>query len=772
MKRLGTLKVGVAAAALLCLSTPSLAQDQPARPAASAAGSEELVVTARKREEKIQNVPISITAVGEQTLENRSVYELIDLQRQIPGFQVSMPSGSAVGQVLTIRGQGQADTLLTTDASVGVYVDGVNNPRSFGLSSILQDVERVEVLRGPQGTLFGKNTTGGAVSIVTKRATPEYGGWLRTIVGSDDAIDVTALVNLPLGENAGLRLFGRQSTRDGFAVDSAGRQLNGEDLVFLRARLDADISDRFSITLTGDYSRNKTGGGAIQLVGYQFGGNMHAEVAAQVFQGAPTLARLNAVVPLLNSFIIQGGLDRTSGGQQQISEYESWGASADLNYEVSDNINFRSITGYRELSKRDVEDLDGTPYLVLQPDLQLSYQFFSQELQLVGGSDTLQWVVGGYYGKETGNDGSVTPALPFLNPANPNVFDADVDNSSMAVFGQATWDFAPQWSLTGGLRWTKETKGMVSRNHFIIVPFQDAPPIATATGFCRIDPAQLDNPAICQASFEDEFSAVSWLASLDYQINEDTLVYVSISEGFRGGGQNLRGTPTTGSFSSFEPETARNYEFGVKSTFADGRVRVNAAVFMVDYKDVQRSIIFPGVPPATGTGNAAQATLTGGEVEATWNPIDPLTFTFTAAYLNGEYDEYINIGDGLDHSNDPWPAPEWTYSASARYVAPTSVGDLAFQVDYNHSDAVSGLIAGTNPLLAPFLQGRDTDLLNARISLNIDSINGQVAVFSRNLLDKDYYTTSLNVLGAVTRYAGYPRFIGVEFKVAFGSEAD
>lgn len=770
MKRHYMLKLGVAAFAVLGLAGPVYAQDSG--DSAGASTSDEIIVTARKREESLQEVPISITAIGQEALTNQSVNELSDLQRQVPGMQIAAGTASPVAAVVTIRGQGQADVLLTTDPSVGVYIDGVYNPRSLGLSTILQDVQRVEVLRGPQGTLFGRNTTGGALSIVTNEATPDFGGSLRAIIGDYNNVDLSGMLNIPLGPDAGLRIYGRNSTRDGFATDAAGRDLNDEDLQFFRARLDIDPAPGLSITLTGDWGRIETGGAAIQMAGWQFGGNAHAEVAAQTCGCVPGLAQLNAVVPLMNSWVVSEGLENTFGGQEQSSIAESWGASADVSWDISDTLTLRSITGVRQLQKRDLEDLDATPLLILQPDLRARYDFFSQELQLLGGSDNFVWVVGAYYSMEDGNDGSVTPALPFLNPANPNTFDADVTNSSWAVFGQATWDFAPRWSFTGGLRWTEETKEMVSRNHFIIVPFQEQPPILTSTGFCRIDPAQLDDPDICQASFSDEFSDWSWLLSLDYDITDDVLFYVSASRGFRGGGQNLRGAPNTGSFDSYEPETALNYEVGLKTSSFDGRLIVNGAVFTTDYQDIHRSIITAGIPPATRTGNAAAATLTGGEIEVSWNPIDPLTLSFTAAYLKGEYDEYINIGDGLDHSADPWPAPEWTYSASARYVVPLETGDLAFQVDYSHADAFSLAIAGVNAQLAPFLAGWETDLVNGRISLDIDSINGQVAIFGRNLTDDDYYTTRLNVLGVVTRYAGYPRFVGAEFRLRWGAEAD
>lgn len=768
MKRHTALKLGVAAAAALSIAGPVYAQD--AREGATS--SDEIVVTARRREESLQEVPISITAISEEAIQNQSINELIDLQRQVPGLQIASATSSPIGNFITIRGQGQADQLLTTDGSVGVYIDGVYNPRSLGLSSILQDVQRVEVLRGPQGTLFGRNTTGGAVSVITQQADSEFGGSLRVIGGDYNNFDVSGILNVPIGRDAGLRMYARRAMRDGFATDAAGRDLNDEDLSYARARFDLIPSPDVSISLTADYGEVETGGGAIQMSAWQYAGNAHAEVAAQTCLCVPGLAELNAVVPLMNSWIVNSGMDRTFGGQQQISEAETWSATANVSWDISDSLTFRSISGYREMQRRDVEDLDGTPLLILQPDLRTRFSFFSQEFQLLGGTETFQWVLGAYYSNEEGNDGSVTPALPFLNPANPNTFDADVVNDSVALFGQATWEFAPRWSATAGVRWTEEHKEMVSRNHFIVVPFQEQPPIPTAGGFCRIDPAQLDDPAICQASFSDDFSDYSWLLSLDYDITDDVMVYASASYGFRGGGQNLRGTPNTGSFDAYEPETALNYEVGLKSSSFDGRLIVNGALFLTEYEDIQRSIIVAGLPPSTRTGNAAAATLTGGEVEVAWNPIDPLTLAFTAAYLNGEYDEYINIGDGLDHSADPWPAPEWTYSASARYVVPLSMGDLAFQLDYSHADPVSTAIAGTNAQLVSALEGTDTDLFNGRISLDIDSINAQVAVFGRNLADEDYYTSRLSVVGVGLRYAGYPRYVGAELRWRFGGEAD
>lgn len=770
MKPTTAFRLGVAAAALLSTSAPAFSQETVDD--APAMRMDDVIVTARKRAENLQDVPISITAVTDESLKNQSINELIDLQRQVPGLQISAGSASPLASVIAIRGQAQADTLLTTDSSVGVYIDGVYNPRSLGLNSILQDVARVEVLRGPQGTLFGRNTTGGAISIVTQEAGDELGGSIRAMVGDNESIDLTGIVNLPMSETARLRLMARSSTRDGFAKDAAGNPLNDEDLKYFRARLDLEPASNLSVSLTADYGDVETGGAAIQMAGWQFAGTAHAEVAAQTCGCVPGLAELLAVVPLMDSWVIDGGLKETAGGQRQLSQAESWSLSANAQWDVSDSLSVRSITGYRQLQKVDIEDLDATPLLILEPVLNAEYDFFSQEVQLLGGNNTFDWVTGVYYSKETGNDGSVAVALPFLNPANPNIFDADIDNSSVAVFGQGTWRLDDRWSMTGGLRWTRETKEMVSRNRLIIDPFQGRPPIAVATGLCRIDPAQLDDPAICQASFSKDFSDLSWMAVLDYKVSDEVMTYANVSRGFRGGGQNLRGSPATGSFLPFDPETALNYELGIKSTVLDGRLRANAAVFMTDYKDIQRSIIVPGVPPVTRVGNAAEATLTGGEVEVLWNPVDPLTLSFTAAHLKGEYDEYIDTGDGQNRINDPWPAPEWTYSASARYAVPTEWGELAFQADYSHADAVSTAIAGTNASLAPFLEGDESDLVNGRISLGIDAINGEVAIFGRNLTNEDYYTQRLNVLGVVTRYAGYPRFIGAELRLRFGGEAN
>ena len=762
--------------------------------AAAEATIEEIVVTARKRAESLQEVPVAVSAFSQEDLERQNIQEFVDLQAQLPGVYISQIQSDPSIAVISIRGQTQADTLMTTDSSVGVYVDGVNLPRQAGLNANLFDLERVEVLKGPQGTLYGRNTTAGAVNLVTRKADYEgLHGYLRGAAGNESYTQFAGALNVPLADNAALRLAAQKTDQDGFGKSNfTGADLYDQDEVFLRGSLMWDPTDRLNIQLQADYMHLDEGGAAEKLV--QPGGNIvdpnntlpiTPSLVAGIELGALNPAHIpNAASPVPGPTFIpgliagyqallgytQGSLLETDADADVFSKTTLWGGGLTIGYEINDDVSFKSITGYRNWDSDRLLDLDGTPFTILHPYLFVDADIFTQEIQLLGSGARLDWVVGGFYSREEGIDGSRTLAVRPLNPTR-NVTEGKVTNKSWALFAQGTYALTEALNLTAGLRWTEEKKKLVNMNRLELA---DVPGLVIA---CRVPPGNLPIDS-CGAKSSDTFNDPSWLVSLDHAINDQTMVYGSISRSWRGGGQNLRADGADlAAAQPFEPETALNYEAGLKGDFLDSRLRANAAVYVTDYEDVQRSIIVPGSAPGsvvTVLTNAAAAEITGFELEAWLQPTDNLTLFGTVGYMDFKYKDFESFAqDGatvVDRSGEEIRLPEWQYSVSARYDTPIGNNNLGIQVDYAWVDDIN-----TNPTSAvPEAVTQDSyGLLNARIDFALAESGLTLTLWGRNLTDEIVIAGTTDFtgnLGHTVSHVNRPRQYGLTVTWNLGDE--
>jgi iron complex outermembrane receptor protein len=757
--------------------------------AASEAVIEEIVVTARFREETSQDVPLAITAFSAAEMERQQIETTYDLQYQTPGLSAARTAAGPTGATLTIRGQSASDSLLTTDSSVGVYVDGVSIPRFFGLNTALFDVERVEILKGPQGTLFGRNTTGGAVQFVTRKA--DYRGihgFAELDGGRFDTLNYGAAVNVPLvDDKAALRLAAKAFTSDGWArSDGDGSRIDDADEAVLRGNLQIDPVERLSINLGAEYQEVDNESGPFIPVTHGAG-------------LVSTNAMLEGLVPP-DQVAVVGGQDYHDftvgfdGGTTQpaldnYSRYERNAVTAAVTLDL-DVVDIRSITGWHDFESNRSIDLDGGPTSGHQTVLDADAEFFSQELQLLGEAldDRLEWVLGAYFSDEEGTDRSQSFLAgtlgALLSPVGlpVSVFDGDVDNESWALFGQGVFQATDNLRFTLGYRYTEEDKGLVSHNRSTIGG-ADGVDIA-----CNVPAGTL---ADCTFETSDQFDGDAWLISADYRFNDEVMVYVRAAEGFKGGGQNLRGSPAILTFSPVDPETATDVEVGVKSDLLDRRLRFNVAAYRTDYQDIQRSAIVGGVDGAATTiiRNAAEATIQGVELAATWAPVDQLTFVATGNYFDAEYDKWPDLvpdagGDlvPIDRSPTPFTGSEWTYSLSARWDQALTFGLLSVTVDYYWQDDAL-LSADLNHALSPSdpsfqdpsLVTQDSyGLWNARTSLFLPQQGLEVAVFGKNLGDEEYLTSitdlSRTALGQIVGLSGAPRTWGVTLKKTFGGQ--
>ena len=627
-----TLAAGVALAALLPM-TPAFAQVT----AGAASDDAEIIVSARRRDERLIDVPVAVTAFSQQELEKLQATDLSGLQGTSPNLNIVQGRGSAASANIFIRGIGQPDALQTFDPAVGVYVDGVYLSRIQGALLSLGDVERIEVLRGPQGTLYGKNTTGGAVSIVSRK--PDLGtvkAQGSAAYGSYNQILLNGYVSAPLiGDKLALSLAGQYDKRDGLVTDPlTGRKYNDRDSLTGRAILRAKPTDALEIILSGDYTRQRN---ALTL-GYP---------TAPLLQTSLFPAGVKTLVPA-NPYGRYDYKASTSFKGNEGQRLDHWGTSLTVNLDLSDQFTLSSITAYRKLRPDLYIDIDASQAQLGDVFVGLDQHQFSQEVQLKWDMGKFKGVFGVYYLNEnvkSHQEAYANDLFTFVGfPVTFTRFIDDEQNTkSYAAFGQATYDFTDRLSLTAGLRYTKEDRRY---NRFTTTASNQA--FLNNVHFAFPDnlpsPLNADNTA--------SFDAWTPMVTLSYKPTPDTLFYGSASRGFKSGGFNGRanslndltlvvnGTPTL--VTRFEPEKVWTYEGGAKGSFMNGRVRLSGDVFYSDYKDFQARV-GGGVVGSTGVFpvvNAGKLTIWGIEMEAAVRPATNWNVRVSAGYLNAKYDEF------------------------------------------------------------------------------------------------------------------------------------
>ncbi len=842
LKKHGLLATTAAAGlAVAAYASPSQAAEAAASPSAAEGTLGEVVVTARKVEESVQRVPVSVSVATSVQLREANVKDLRQLENISPGITIRENTADFLGSLIQIRGQGSALTTLLGDSSVGTYIDGVYIPRVSGLELLLADpdeVSRVEVLRGPQGTLFGRNTTGGAINVVTKSPNQSLGAYADVQVGNLHTVTYSLGANIPLADGAALRLSTLQEDRGGYATDSTGQKLGDIHAGVYKARLTVNPGGKFSFDLSALYQHAETHGPPYKLkelcgdpgvtcsalaspngpiigglftnyvatlptafggLGLPAGCRTAAEGSPTCPTGSNAASKFAQAAQILRGYI--GGDPFAVGGADNRETAGELGVvSLQGSYRFSDWLTVKSISGFVHGSRSSAIDFDGTPYELLNVATPNRSTTLSQEFQFTGSHGPISYIGGLYISRETGEDRSLSAAQ--VNPAATLLWtnsDAQVTNISKAVYGQATWQVTSNIRFTGGLRYTEESRENIARNH--TGPSQDAgldapivsitpgsPPTAVPAApftVCSLPVADLDNPAVCKATFKISYSNVSWLASVDWQVLANTMLYAKASTGFKAGGEQAAGNNVPASFTPFLPETSLAYETGVKSTFLDGRARINAAVWLTDYSNIQRNIIIPnglgGV--ANVLQNAAKARLYGSEVEGTLIPVKGLTLTASVSYFHGEYLQYHN--GNVDLTSQPYALsnggfPDWTYTLGARYVVPTKTGDLSLALNFYHQSksvafnqalTATGTVCCTvraNPALTEYSPAFND--LSARISLNIDAWDATVALFGSNLTNEVVFQPASDQ--ASLGYRAYipepPRTFGIEFKKRFG----
>lgn len=779
--------LAIAAAAF---ASPALAQDE------QSSGIEEIVVEARKTAENLQTVPVAVTVPTGETLDKAQVGSLDQLTRVVPGIVIQPSTGQPASAFIGIRGQAASDALLAIDQAVGQYFDGVYVARSSGALFNFVDVERVEVLRGAQGTLFGRNTTGGAVSIISKKPTGEFGGSVRLAYGNYDQFEATGILNLPIqGDQIATRFSYQHKENGSYGTNrSFGTGLGGDKVDSFRGALKiAPDEIPLRINIVGDYSRRRGEGQVVGLKSFSTNGTANAVLATC---SGPTANALCPVTRPAGDSYANYALSNSANGvfdnnfynpfnsMVPFSRADAWGVGITTEYDISDATTIKSITAWRDVNTESVSDNDGTPY-VLTGGLRegdgniISQSQFTQELQLSTKAldGRLEFILGGYYFNERGRDLSKSYSAFPLGARRLGYNDGDIKNKSYAGFGQFNFRLTDTFRFTGGLRYTRDERSILRRNRAENTSATTGLPDGTFV--CSLAVAA---GAPCEALTTANFGYWSYTAGFDWRPTDNVFVYVKTNKASRAGGFNPRAIGTTPLV--FNPETVKDYEFGFKLDLLDRRLRINTALFHTDYEGIQRTVpaIINNILSNTII-NAAKASIEGAEIEVTAKPIDELQLGVSATFLSPKFKDFtipLTLTTFQDVRDTPYSfLSRQSVSLYADYTVPLGEGELNLRADYSYRSSYFA----TGPLVGPGFnqQFKDTakipgyGLFNAQIAYQFADPDVELSLYAQNITKKKYITRLLaieNSLGVTAYSPGLPRMYGLRLTWKFGGEAN
>jgi iron complex outermembrane receptor protein len=748
------------------LSAGSGVTQAAASPEASGDQLQEVVVTARRREESLQDTPVAVTVLTNEMLEKMQINGTTDLDKVAPNLQFhsygTLTGNNSAAQVF-IRGIGQTDATPAVDPGVGLYIDDVYMGRSVGGAMEMRDIATTQVLRGPQGTLFGRNTIGGAVLLTTNGPGEGAGNTVRASVGEDNLFDVFGAFDFPKGEQWSARISGGMRKRDGYVKRSVdGVDLGDENSRNGQFALRYQPRDNLSFTLRADVARENEHGSPFVF---------HSINEAALFVG---VASINAGCPNIldglppptlvgpladprcgNDAQYKGPF--TNGGTAPVfSDLKNRGASLVAKWDVNDVLSFKSITADRKLNWSGARDADNTPLLVLHTNYHSRSKQFSQELQALINGERLDGVVGLYYFDEDSFDRVL---VSISNPGTSyDTQRVSLGSKAKAAFSEWTYKVTDQFSATAGIRYTDETKSLQG-TLFNVSPATAAEPATFPTALCPFNgapPTQTGCLFLTTNPYKLKFSDTTLSGSAQYRWNDSVMTYLSYSEGFKSGGFNQRynAAPPGNAPISFGAEKATTVEFGVKLNPMRG-LRINAALFTTDYDDIQMTYRLGVVPLLF---NAGKATIKGGELELSWSPDSRLQIDASAGYLDSGFDRITPpppfgsvspTATATLASRLPF-TPDWTTHLGVAYSFPFSNGwTLTPRIDSSFTGA-QFFDAGNSAEIA---QRGGVTLWNGSIALESPDSKWRIALNGQNLGDKLYSVAGTSSLTTSSGYA-------------------
>ncbi|HEY5710526.1 MAG TPA: TonB-dependent receptor [Allosphingosinicella sp.] len=739
---IAALKLGTAFAALAA-ATPAVAQDQPAPDQAANApatgdSDEVITVTARRRAENLIDVPIAVTAFSGEALERQGASDITDLNDTTPNVTLETSRGTNTTLTAFIRGVGQQDPVAGFEAGVGLYLDDVylNRPQAAVLD--IYDVERIEVLRGPQGTLYGRNTIGGAIKYVTRRLSDRPSLGVRANLGTDEQIDLIVSGSTPISDQVRIGASAARLSRDGFGDNlNNGLDNYNRDVWAARGTVELEPAPNIFIRFSGDYSIDNSDPR-----------NGHRLIPGQL-SGAPVLA---------NVYDTRAGLNSP---QQRV---EAYGGAMRAEFRLGD-VTLRNIMAYRQDRSDAPIDFDSLPAADVDVPAIYRNNQFSNEFQIAyQGSGPLNGIIGLYYLDANANnvfDVILATTNPVGLPGLTASTFGDVNTKTWAVYGDFTYDFSPQVQLSVGGRYTSDQRrATVIRANYLNGPSPALGGNGTQLGALT-------------SNFrgEETFAEFTPRASLSYQPNDNNTIYASYSRGFKGGGFDPRGLSTAApdlngngtrepaeifDYFEFLPETVTSYEIGYKANLFDRRLRLAIAGFYADYRDVQVpgsvGAVINGIPTFVGvTTNAGAATFKGVELEMVATLFrgangSRLNFAGTMGYLDAQYDEFItnipgtgpvDVADFRRIQN----TPKWTLSGTLDFTTPALGGELSAITTLSYR---SKTYQFETP--SPFLDQPGYALWDAHLSWTSPDRRYTIGLHAKNILDQQYITSGYQFL--------------------------
>ena len=844
-----TFRNAVLCSSALLLWSPNagLAQTPPADPADRPSGEDEIVVTAQFREQNLQDTPIAITAMSAEMMESRSQTSIQDVANQAPSVTLK-PQGAAFGPSLgaNIRGVGQFDFNPAVEPGVGFYVDDVYFATLTGSILDLLDLDRVELLRGPQGTLSGRNSIGGAVKLFSKRPTGSNTGYVTAAYGSRNRLDLRGSADFHITDGVDARIAGVAKKQDGYVkrldfgcvypaggpatftraysiagapdtllVNPAGgvpARTNRSDCllgkegevgyVAVRGQLRLRPTETLDINIVGDYTDDdRTAAGSVLLLRTYPNGAVATPrfplplIPAPGSSPAQNYAAASPPGRDINPFAASSqllsyddrfvcgqycnyatydmpadGNFRAASGDGRV-KFQGWGISGQVEWAVSDAIQLNSITAFRKYTSNFSNDNDVSPMAHSLGYGPLTFRFFSQELRLNGAiGETIEYTLGGYYSDQK----SVYTSFQDLRSSALQFQQSDpVDADSKAVFAHLAWNPIDPLTLTGGIRYTKESK---TYQYIRQRPYND-PTSVTANGVLPL------NGTIGKYSG----NRVDYRANVQYAVTGDVMAYAQYSTGFKGGGVNPRPFFVQQAL-SFGPETLQSYEIGLKTDLFDRRVRLNIATFLSKYKDIQLTL--GNCTAITGAGfgapcalpvNAGNADIKGVEVETTIRPVSGLTIDGSVSYLDFDYKKFgtytagattVAVGgptnlNGPQYGDYAPYTPKWKWAAGAQYeIDLGKAGSLTPRLDASYQSAIYTVSANrSSNRIAPYT------VANGRLTWRNAGADLDVSLEVTNVFDKYYlltiYDQTVGGQGYASGQPGRPREWAVSVKKKF-----
>lgn len=732
-------------AASLVVLVPSVAVAQSAVAAGEAEDSgqlEEIIVTAQKRSENLQKVPISVTAVTGAAIADAQINNIQGLANSIPNVQINSFSNSPDSAVFTIRGIGVNDADPYVGTTVSVIVDGVVVGVNTAALLSLFDIDRVEILRGPQGTLFGANTTGGAVNVITKQPTGEFGGEVQVIYGNYNRLDLNAAVNFPITDSLAGKVSILHTGSDGFFRNYGdGRRLGERNITQLRGYLKLDHGN-YDATVIGEYGRSRNG----------------SQTSVTIANPGDALFVPGETAGLIN---YKRGF---SGDQPDANDRDSYSLTLTQNLETGIG-KLVSITNYNDYDNDLFSDDDGTTRVLLQTHRQITHKQFSQELRNhVDLTDDVQMILGGFYLWQKYQLLQDTKLDGFLRglgqPQTQNQ-----KNWSASGFAQFYANVSDSLRIQAGIRYSYErtTATSTTANTTPCGDFTCVGPGAALSSF--------DDPiaagTFITASGKKSWKNVGYKIGLDYQASPTTLLYGYYARGFKSGGFTGR-IAVAEDIGPYNPEHVDTFEIGAKMDLLDKRLRLNAGAFYNLYKDMQivQNLTFPSGANSAAIRNAGSAKSKGFELEVTALPFDGLTLSGSLAYLDAYYTDFIlnpsaPPASQVNFRGQPlMNAPKWNASAGFSWKAPVAGGQITATGQYNYTSSKFAAFANL-----PTDRIGPVDLVNGSLSWSPASDDWSIGIWGRNLFKEEYYGQKLTLPGVgILASLGTPREFGVDFK--------